>query len=61
MILVSSGFKISIFFVGSDGIVQLAAGRPGDDLSILGWIMVPSEGIRLSLSLFLAVGFSAPL
>jgi hypothetical protein len=41
-------------------LVQLKAGGL-EDLFILGWNMVPSEGICLSLSLLLAVGFSIPL
>ena len=43
---------------GGDGLVQLDAGRSGDDIFVPGWIMFPSEGVLLALSL-LAIDFSA--
>ena len=43
---------------GGDGLVQLDAGRSGDDIFVPGWIMFPSEGVLLAL-LLLAIDFSA--
>ena len=38
---------------GGDGLVQLDAGRSGDDIFVPGWIIFSSEGVLLALSLVL--------